>query len=309
LILQSIKNYLVRLGPDHALVRGSLRLHAWEKGFRLRFSSEGFELEKQTRKLVLSKGQYIQVPWMLANFDFFFETMEGESRNGITTLDFSKPGFHRYKSGVGFYFPSIPEDDVTAIYTAEYLPQAGDVVWDAGAHAGATTYFLAQMVGPNGRVYAFEPDDTNLKFLQRNIEFHGLKNVIPVKKALGGRKGVAAFNMDGTMAAGLREYLTYVDEAATKTVELTTIEAACEELCSTPAYIKMDIEGAEVDAVRGSLDFLKAHGIHFAIESGHVVDGALTCVALEEQFASIGYKVRTSTESGQVFTWAGPHDD
>jgi len=33
-------------------------------------------------------------------------------------------------------------------YTHGYAPQPGDVVWDAGAHAGATAYFLAQMVGP-----------------------------------------------------------------------------------------------------------------------------------------------------------------
>jgi precorrin-6B methylase 2 len=51
------------------------------------------------------------------------------------------------------------EEDSMDAYTAAYRPQPGDVIWDVGAHAGATSYFFAQMVGPAGRVYAFEPDE------------------------------------------------------------------------------------------------------------------------------------------------------
>ena len=43
------------------------------------------------------------------------------------------------------------------------------------------------MVGLTGKVYAFEPDDTNYEFLLRNIELHQLTNVIPVKAALSGK--------------------------------------------------------------------------------------------------------------------------
>ena len=76
--------------------------------------------------------------------------MEGQAIEGRTILDFSKPSLHRYrKSGTAFYFPSVPEDDVMDAYTHGYMPQPGDVVWDAGAHAGASAYFLAQMVGPS----------------------------------------------------------------------------------------------------------------------------------------------------------------
>ena len=45
------------------------------------------------------------------------------------------------------------EDDCMDAYTASYRPGEGDVVWDVGAHAGMTTYFLSQMVGATGRVY------------------------------------------------------------------------------------------------------------------------------------------------------------
>ena len=43
-----------------------------------------------------------------------------------------------------------------------------------------------------------------------------------------------------------------------------------------PAYVKMDIEGAELAFVEGAKEFLRAHPVHFAIESYHKVNGDYT---------------------------------
>lgn len=306
-MMQLIKDYLVRLGPDSALVQTALRLHARRHGYRIDFADNCIILDKAERKLVLSKAQYVQVPVMLECYDLFFNTIEGETIGGSTVLNFSKPGLHRYiGSQKAFYFPSIPEDDVMDAYTHAYIPQTGDIVWDAGAHAGATSYFLAQIVGPLGKVYAFEPDDLNYEYLTRNIELHKLHNVIPVKKALAGSTGTAKFNMDGTMCAGLSEYLVYSEERLFKTVSTISLPDACEEFGEIPKYVKMDIEGAEVAVIEGSQSFLRSHPIHFAIESYHRINGELTYKALERLFPSIGYTVRSSSEFGQMFTWAEP---
>jgi FkbM family methyltransferase len=244
---------------------------------------------------------------MMECFNLFFETVEGEAVDGRTVLDFSQPGLHRYrKSGAEFYFPSVPEDDVEDAYTHGYKPQPGEVVWDAGAHAGATTYSLAQMVGPSGKVYAFEPDQNNYNYLMRNIELHKLRNVIPVKKALAGSTGTAEFCMDGTMSAGLSDYLTYSEKDKFQTVQTVTFADACAEFGEVPSYVKMDIEGAEVATVESSQDFLRAHPVNFAIESYHRVDGDFTFKPLERLFSNIGYEVWSSDKFGQMFTWAKP---
>jgi FkbM family methyltransferase len=306
--LQLIKDYLVRLGPDHVLVRTALRFHARRRGYQVEFADNCIALQKGARTMILGAAQYVQVPIMLECYDLFFNTVEGQAVGGRTVLDFSKPGLHRYvKSRAAFYFPSVPEDDVMDAYTHSYTPQPGDVVWDAGAHAGATAYFLAQMVGPAGRVYAFEPDDLNYEYLTRNIDLHKLQNVIPVKKALAGSSGTAEFNMDGTMSAGLSEYLVYSEARHFKTVSTISLPDACEELGAVPKYVKMDIEGAEVAMIDGAQSFLKTHPVHFAIESYHRIDGELTCKPLERLFLGIGYGVRSSNQFGQMFTWAGPH--
>ena len=306
-IVQFIKDHLVRLGPENALVRTALRLHARRLGFQIKFASDCVTLQKDMRSMVLNPAQFVQVPIMLECYDLFFSTIESEEVAGRKVLNFSRPGLHRYiKSQAAFYFPAIPEDDVMDAYTRSYKPKPGDVVWDAGAHAGATSYFLAQMVGPSGKVYAFEPDDLNYEYLTRNIELNGMRNVIPVKKALAGTTGTAEFNMDGTMSAGLSEYLVYSEERLFKTVSTISLQGACEELGEVPKYVKMDIEGAEVAMIDSAQSFLKTHPIHFAIESYHRIDGELTYKPLERLFSSIGYSVRSSNEFGQMFTWAQP---
>ncbi len=305
--MQFIKDYLVRLGPNSVFVQAALRMHGLRHGYGVEFGDDAIMLHKGEREMILNKAQYVQVPIMMECYNLFFDTIEGQAIEVRTILDFSRPGLQRYrKSGAAFYFPSVPEDDVMDAYTHGYAPQPGDVVWDAGAHAGATAYFLAQMVGPSGKVYAFEPDQNNYNYLLQNIELHKLHNVIPVKKALSGSTGTAEFCMDGSMSAGLSDYLTYSEKDKFQKVETVSLADACAQFGEVPAYVKMDIEGAEVVTIKRSQEFLKAHPVNFAIESYHPVDGELTWKPLEKLFSSIGYEVWSSDRFGFMFTWAKP---
>jgi len=304
--VQQIKENLVRRGPEDPLVRTALKVHARTHGFRVRFAGDKISIVRGPREMILNKSEFVLVPIMMECHDLYFRTINNRPENGREILDFSVPGVHSYKSnGTAFHFPSIPEDDVMDAYTFWYVPQAGDVVWDAGAHAGATTYFLSQLVGSTGRVLAFEPDDIGYSFLLKNIEEHGLANVTPVKKALDRRSGTASFNMDGTMAAAIHDYLTYSPNAHLKSVPTVSFADACLEF-GVPSFVKMDIEGAEVAVIEGARDFLTSHPIQFAIESYHLVGGERTYKQLDAIFPKIGYEVFSSNKFGQMFTWARP---
>lgn len=61
----------------------------------------------------------------------------------------------------------------------------GDVVVDVGANIGYYTILLADKVGKNGKVYAFEPDITNFDILVKNIKENKLENVVAVNAAVG----------------------------------------------------------------------------------------------------------------------------
>jgi FkbM family methyltransferase len=305
--LQSLKSYLVSLGPGSPLVRTALRTHGHLHGFTLRLSDATISLRKKNREMILGNAQYVQVPIMMECHDLFFATIEPDILDGREVLDFSRPALHKYKrNGLSFHFPSVPEDDVMDAYTHWYSPKAGDVVWDAGAHAGATTYFLSQMVGSAGKVYAFEPDEFNYSYLIRNLEMHRAQNVIPVAYALDGSTGSVAFQVDGTMSAGIRGYLVYSGEGQTRMVPTLSLGDACQKLGQVPTYIKMDIEGAEVAVICEAKEFLKKNPIHFAVESYHRVRGEYTYKALDRFFPTIGYEVESSDRFGQMFTWARP---
>jgi FkbM family methyltransferase len=302
-----MKHRLLKAGPDSVLLRLAFKAQAATHGVSMRRFDHGISLVRGRNEMLLSPRHLMFVPFAVHSWEMLFDTVEGWPSRGRAVLDFSSPGLHRYrKSGLSFYFPAFAEDDCMDAYTAAYKPQPGDVVWDVGAHAGMTAYFLAQQVGPAGRVYAFEPDETNYRYLLRNIERHELANVIPVKAALSGHTGTATFCMDGTMGAGLSDSLTYSAAEHSRVVETLSLEDACARFGSVPGYIKLDIEGAELVTVAGALDFLRSHPIHLSIESNHMVGGDLTSGPLEGMLSEAGYRAWSSDEFGQRFTWAVP---
>src|SRR3989344_2665787 len=66
---------------------------------------------------------------------------------------------------------------------SKYLKK-GDVFVDVGAHIGYFTLLASKIVGPVGRVYAFEPNTNNFKLLQKNVKRNKLNNVICINKAI-----------------------------------------------------------------------------------------------------------------------------
>jgi methyltransferase FkbM-like protein len=111
--------------------------------------------------------------------------------------------------------------------------------------------------------------------------------------------------MDGTLGAGLADYTQCSDKQKVREVETTSFGDACREF-GVPSFVKMDIEGAEVAVVAGALSTLKDTPIHFAIETEHRVGREYTSVPITRMLSGIGYKVWSSSDYGQQFTWAQP---
>jgi FkbM family methyltransferase len=225
---ESLRERLLRLGAGHPLLRFAIRLQARAHGFGFSISDRQLTLSKGNRQILLPESHYPVIPSVVHIWDLVFETVEPEMKGDKAILDFSKPGLHRYrKSGVSLWSPGLVEEDSMDAYTAAYQPQPGDVVWDVGAHGGVTSYLLAQMVGPTGKVFAFEPDDHTYEYLLRNIGLHKLENVVPVKKALAGKTGIAPFSMDGTVGAGIAGFVQCTDKDKVREVETLSFADAC----------------------------------------------------------------------------------
>lgn len=64
----------------------------------------------------------------------------------------------------------------------------GDIVVDIGANIGFHTMLFANKIGPQGKVYAFEPDPVSYKILQKNVKANHFNNVIAKPLAISNKK-------------------------------------------------------------------------------------------------------------------------
>jgi len=145
-------------------------------------------------------------------------------------------------------------------------PQHGDVVLDIGAYKGETALWFADRAGPEGCVLALEPDLQTGVVLRRNIERNLSATMAPIRVlpyAAGAHEGPARFivTADSSSTLGIEGDIT---------VAMTTVDAmVVEQHLSRVDFMKMDIEGGEVDALRGADETLKRFTPRLAISVYH----------------------------------------
>lgn len=136
----------------------------------------------------------------------------------------------------------------------------GAVAFDIGANVGAYSLLLGQWVGPGGAVFAFEPAPHTHDGLRRQIRLNGLDQIVtPVRAAVGAAPATASFVIEPTAGEGrLAVAGTTTDGAGTTVdVQVTTIDEFCARGRLTPDFIKIDVEGAELDVLRGARETIR----------------------------------------------------
>jgi len=134
----------------------------------------------------------------------------------------------------------------------------GAVVLDAGANIGAYTLLFATWAGGSGRVIAFEPATASRTGLARHLRLNGLEARVTIRaEAISDRRGEASFVEDSTH--GDNRLVAHA-VAGSRTVPSTTIDDVCSDLGLEPDVIKIDIEGAELAALRGARQTIAARG-------------------------------------------------
>ncbi|MFA4870876.1 MAG: FkbM family methyltransferase [Pedobacter sp.] len=270
-----------------------LKQQAQKQNLVLSMNNGQFEIINQDKKIILSESQIRRYAQSVINdFDFHFNDVFPRDINGIKIVDHSKPNVHTLKHNmINFWFSSFAVDTPMEGYFNCRVPKPGDIVFDVGAYCGLSSYYLSKVVGKTGKVYVFEPDNLNYQMLLKNIDLHSLTNVIPIKKGLWSETKSLAFSNEGTPSSSLSD-MPYV--STTDTIDVLSFEDACKTLnLDKVDFVKMDIEGAEVDVISGSADFIKSMDIDFAIASYHKCGNVQSFEILEILFDNIGYETRT----------------
>lgn len=264
-----------------------------------------FDLVKGEAVLRIRKTHEIYLQHMIENFDYYVESVIPLCVDGVNLVDMSGPRYHRLRgfANIPFLFPSQTEPYET---TAEYLEFAnlkdGDIVLDIGAYAGVTSIIFAQLVGPHGHVFAFEADGLNHQCAQTNIEIAakvmGIENITLMRRAVWSHGDGVLFSNEGTMGSSAVG-IVGGNRGLEQLVESIRLEDFFSQNgLSRADFVKMDIEGGEVEVLRASSRLLHEMKARLIVEP-HVVKGELCTEECRAILDSAGYKVRVRAKVGE----------
>ncbi|MGN0915597.1 MAG: FkbM family methyltransferase [Succinivibrio sp.] len=159
--------------------------------------------------------------------------------------------------------------DKNPINTTEYFSNefysigSSEVLFDCGAYDGDTiNAFNSFTLGNYLKVLAFEPDEKNLKKLHALVEDNSFHDIEVVSAATGSKNGEVCFNATGNLAAriipGDAKRLSFGEDIV-KLVKLDNY------IDYKPTLIKMDIEGAELDSLKGASEIIRKYKPKLAI--------------------------------------------
>jgi len=142
----------------------------------------------------------------------------------------------------------------TAVQEAlvRHLPRGGTLV-DVGANVGFFTLLGARLVGPDGRVAALEPAPVSAAAIRRNAARNGFGHVEVLQCAAGAASGRAAFQIVRDESWSKLEPLgAHPDTERVVDVKVAAIDdLVADGRLPVPDVVKIDVEGAELDVLRG----------------------------------------------------------
>jgi FkbM family methyltransferase len=139
----------------------------------------------------------------------------------------------------------------------------GDTVIDVGANLGAYTVLFARWAGPRGRVIAFEPAPDSRAGLERQLSLNDPPAEVIVRpEALTTSSGMRSFHADGMQ--GDNRLLPDAGPGGIQ-VSTTSLDEFCARQGIEPDLIKIDVEGAELDVLRGARRTIARRGPALAL--------------------------------------------
>lgn len=127
----------------------------------------------------------------------------------------------------------------------------GRVAFDVGANVGFFTLLASRLVGSSGSVVAFEPMPSNVEALRRHVKLNQVRNVTIFEAAASDHHGRARFSPSGNPSMGR---LSEGGELEVETVSLDELLGSGR--VPGPDLLKIDVEGAEIQVLLGSLRYL-----------------------------------------------------
>lgn len=189
---------------------------------------------------MIGKAKQLFIPDKLTEFTI------DKGQKFFTIPAFSAQGYYLFltgRYGVG------SELEFQKVFAS--LIKEGDIIIDVGAHFGFYTLICAERVGNSGMVLAFEPSSFNYEILTLNVNKNKYKNIKLFNLALGDSNTVAKLGLpkggkSGENTMAIKENnIEFVESIQVRRFDTLKI------LSKPPDLVKIDVEGAEVQVLKG----------------------------------------------------------
>ena len=176
------------------------------------------------------------------------------------------------------------------------LAKGKSVVFDIGAHIGICALPISRVVKKGGICYSFEPAEANRKYLETHLKMNNVDNVIVVPSLVGDKCDDCVEFYESSSDSGMNSLCMpkNKDSIYNKIVkEQVTLDSFVAKNGCIPGLIKIDVEGAEINVLRGAKSVLSeyhpeiiisVHPKHLEI-LGHSVD------ELTKEIRGLGYQI------------------
>jgi FkbM family methyltransferase len=183
-------------------------------------------------------------------------------------------------------------------YFKYFTPKKGDIIFDIGAYNGNFSIILSRLVGKEGMVYAFEPQKEMYVYINNRIKKYSIKNIVPINRGVFSHKTRIAVQKETPNEGFSIENRDTEGEENSEIIDLIDIDSFVKEnWIKNINFLKMDIEGAEIEALEGARESLKIFSPQLVVASYHLRDGEKTSKWVENFLEEQGYKTWTGFPS------------
>jgi FkbM family methyltransferase len=166
----------------------------------------------------------------------------------------------------------------------------GMVFYDLGANIGLFSLLAARLVGPAGQVISFEPDPSTAARLGRNIARNGYQNATVIQAGVWSTTGRRMFEVADASSPdhGLGKFASAEAEGKNIVVDCFALDDFVKKVAA-PDAIKCDVEGAEVEVLRGAKKVLLGYRPWIVCELHSEANG----VAVGDILNQFGYRLES----------------
>lgn len=163
-------------------------------------------------------------------------------------------------------------EDLHLLRAMAAVLKPGDICWDVGANVGIYTSMMAKMVGQEGMVVAFEPEGGSRSLLHANVKANGASNVRIEALALGRQEERMVMVASDQAFSGVHHIDEHADPYATDAMTVQVLPGdmlVADGKAPGPDFVKIDVEGFEVEVLEGMRELLRRPQLRAALIEVH----------------------------------------